>query len=143
MTEPPLNLLQFPFWKDVFCKDFTKKLDEIYDLQNQKSKSKEDILQLYHLFQWCQKPSLIWPNHFKLELNFGEILFCILIHETVPIYEEIGDVVNNTKGKGPSINDITHFLRFFTPPSHFVTHCSKQDYGVTSPFGRFSLPLSG
>ena len=105
------------FWKDVFCKDFTKKLDEIYDLQNQKSKSKEDILQLYHLFQWCQKPSLIWPNHFKLELNFGEILFCILIHETVPIYEEIGDVVNNTKGKGPSINDITHFWDFWPLPS--------------------------
>ena len=113
MTEPPLNLLQFPFWKDVFCKDFTKQLDEIYD-QNPKSKSKDDILQLYHFFQWCQKPSLIWPNQFKLELNFGEILFCILIHdENVPIYEEIGDVLlNSTKGEVFSKYSSNHIFAF-------------------------------
>ena len=35
----------------------------------------------------------------------------------------------------PSINDITHFLRFLTPPSPLilVTNFTKQTYEVTSP----------
>ena len=42
-----------------------------------------------------------------------------------------------------SINDATHFLRFLTPSLPLVTHFDKLANGLTSPFGRFSLPLSG
>ena len=42
--------------------------------------------------------------------------------------------------KGPSANDITHLLIFLTPSLPFVTHFTKQAYGVSSPFGRSSLP---
>ena len=41
--------------------------------------------------------------------------------------------------KGPSIINVTHFLRFLTPPFPLVTHFTKQAYGVTSPFGRSLL----
>ena len=40
---------------------------------------------------------------------------------------------------GPSINDVTHFLRFLTPPSSLVTHFTKKAYGVTLLFGRCPL----
>ena len=39
-----------------------------------------------------------------------------------------------------SINDVTHFLRFLTPPFPLVTHFIKQAYEVTSPFGRSPSP---
>ena len=43
--------------------------------------------------------------------------------------------------QGPSINDSTHFLRFFTPSSPLLPNLlSKQAYGLTSPFGRSPLP---
>ena len=88
----PLDFKKFPFWKDVFCKDFSKQLDEIYG-QNQKSK--EEILQMYHIFQWCQKSTYLWPNQFKLDLNFGEILYCFMTHDLKPIYEEIPEKIDN------------------------------------------------
>ena len=40
--------------------------------------------------------------------------------------------------EGPSINFVTHFLRFLPLPL-LVTHLTKKDYGVTSPFGRSPL----
>ena len=43
----------------------------------------------------------------------------------------------------PSINDVTHFFRFLTPPSSLVIHVTKWAYGVMSPFGRPPFPLSG
>ena len=44
--------------------------------------------------------------------------------------------------KGPSINDVTHFLKFWRLPP-LVTHFTKWAYGVTSPFGRSPIHLSG
>ena len=38
--------------------------------------------------------------------------------------------------KGPSINDIAHFLKIFDPSLPLVTHFTKYAYGVTSLFGR-------
>ena len=85
------DLNQFQFWREVFCKDFREELDKMYE----KSNSTLDASNLYQKFQWCQKPSLLWPNQFNLELNFGEILYCHLKTREISesdienIYEEI------------------------------------------------------
>ena len=44
--------------------------------------------------------------------------------------------------KGPSINDVTHFLKFWRL-SPLVIHFTKWAYGVTSPFSRSPIHLSG
>ena len=85
------DLNQFPFWREVFCKNFSQDLNEIHE----KSNSTLDVGNLYQKFQWCQKPSLLWPNQFNLDLTFDEIWYCHLktreFNESVSenIYEEI------------------------------------------------------
>ena len=48
--------------------------------------------------------------------------------------------VHDHSDKGPSINEVIHFLRFFTPPSPLSPIALKLAYRVMSPFGRSPHP---
>ena len=45
----------------------------------------------------------------------------------------IKDQIMRIDHKGPSINDLTHFLYIFDPSLPLVTRFTKETYGVTSP----------
>ena len=42
--------------------------------------------------------------------------------------------------QGLSINDVTYFLKFVTPPFPLSPHFTKLAYGLTAPFGRSPSP---
>ena len=106
-----VDFSKLPFWSDVYCKDFSLKLDAIYG----KSKvTKLLVILLYQQFQWCHHGTgTILTNDHKLDLNFGELLYCHLINNMAePIYESIRD--DNVPRKRPipkprtKINKVTN-----------------------------------
>ena len=56
--------------------------------------------------------------------SLGEIYICFLLF---------------SEPNGLSINDITHILRFLTPPFP-LSHIVQNAFGTTSPFGRSPSP---
>ena len=89
MKDKQLKIEELPFWCDVYNKDFSLKLDEIYGHQSEFSKA--EIVQKYQLFRWASNSSHLFSNKHNLDLNFGEILYCYLIHfkRVIPIYESL------------------------------------------------------
>lgn len=84
-----------PFWNEVFKKDFSARLDHLY---GQTGQSKGKIVQFFHQFKWCQNSSnnnksVLMENNFAVNLNFGEVLYCLLLNQNLreesPIYESI------------------------------------------------------
>ena len=88
VKDKKVKIEELPFWCDVYNKDFSLKLDEIY---GQSEFSKAEIVQKYQLFRWASQESKLFTNKYNLDLNFGEILYCYPIHfpKIIPIYESL------------------------------------------------------
>ena len=76
MRDKQLKIEDLPFWCDVYNKDFSLKLDEIY---GESEFSKAEIVQKYQLFRWASSnqpnSNPLFSNKHNLDLNFGRINF--------------------------------------------------------------------
>ena len=71
-----IALEKLPFWHDVFCKDFSKKIDD--NFANQNVMSKGEIMNLHNKFKWCsdvRNCKSFVTNQCQVDLNFSEIVY--------------------------------------------------------------------